>query len=225
MHQQFARFALAVPRLCAAVSTGHADGAARHHRRQADGARSRARATTTCVDAWNYYLQNDNKGRGVVLIGHSQGSGVLNQLIRSEIDGKPMQSKIVSALLLGTNVAVPAGKDVGGAFQNMPLCKSAHADRLRDLLRDVPRHHSAAGQLALRQGARREHAAACMNPAALAGGSGELHSYLVARPQSSRLGRAEAVGRAGAANRDAVRQRSGPADRANASRRTARISR
>ncbi len=25
--------------------------------------------------AWNYYLQNDNKGRGVVLIGHSQGSG------------------------------------------------------------------------------------------------------------------------------------------------------
>ena len=29
------------------------------------------------VDAWNYYLANENHGRGVVLIGHSQGSGVL----------------------------------------------------------------------------------------------------------------------------------------------------
>ena len=28
------------------------------------------------VDAWNWYLANANKGRGVVLIGH-QGSGVL----------------------------------------------------------------------------------------------------------------------------------------------------
>ena len=75
--------------------------------------------------AWRYYLEHDNKGRGVVLIGHSQGSGVLTQLIRNEIDGKPIQSQILSALLLGTNVAVPKDKDVGGAFQNMPLCKSA----------------------------------------------------------------------------------------------------
>jgi pimeloyl-ACP methyl ester carboxylesterase len=33
------------------------------------------------VDAWKYYLEHDNQGRGVVLIGHSQGSGVLTQLI------------------------------------------------------------------------------------------------------------------------------------------------
>ena len=70
-------------------------------------------------------MQHDNKGRGVVLIGHSQGSGMLTQLIKNEIDGKPIQAKVISALLLGTNVAVPKGKDVGGAFQNMPLCKSA----------------------------------------------------------------------------------------------------
>jgi hypothetical protein len=59
------------------------------------------------LDAWNHYLKNDNNGRGVVLIGHSQGSGVLTQLLRAEIDGKPIQSQIVSALLIGTNVAVP----------------------------------------------------------------------------------------------------------------------
>ena len=61
----------------------------------------------------------------MVLIGHSQGSGVLTELIRREIDGKPIQSKIVSALLLGTNVAVPKGQDVGGAFKTMPLCRAA----------------------------------------------------------------------------------------------------
>src|SRR5262249_13303800 len=76
-------------------------------------------------DAWNYYLQHDNQGRGVVLIGHSQGSFILIELMRNEIDSKPVQSRIVSAILLGTTVAVPKGKDVGGTFKGMPLCHSA----------------------------------------------------------------------------------------------------
>ena len=33
-------------------------------------------------DAWHYYLEHDNRGRGVVLISHSQGSFVLIELIR-----------------------------------------------------------------------------------------------------------------------------------------------
>ena len=77
------------------------------------------------LDAWNYYLQHDNQGRGVVLIGHSQGSMVLTELIKKEIDGKPIQNHLVSALLLGTNVAVPQQKDVGGAFQQVPLCRNS----------------------------------------------------------------------------------------------------
>jgi len=32
--------------------------------------------------AWNHYLGHDNQGRGVVLVGHSQGSGVLTRLIK-----------------------------------------------------------------------------------------------------------------------------------------------
>src|SRR5215472_6707767 len=47
-------------------------------------------------DAWNYYLEHDNKGRGYVLIGHSQGSFILDDLIRQEIDGKPIQSRLIS---------------------------------------------------------------------------------------------------------------------------------
>jgi hypothetical protein len=84
----------------------------------------RALAYNDVLDAWNYYLEHFNKGRGVVLIGHSQGSGVLTQLIKNEIDGKPVQTRLISALLLGTNLPVLKGKDVGGAFQHIPLCHS-----------------------------------------------------------------------------------------------------
>ena len=130
------------------------------------------------LDAWNDYLKRDNNGRGVVLIGHSQGSGVLSELIRREIDGKPVQSRIVSALLLGTNVAVPKGKDVGGAFANLPLCRSAEQTgcvvtyvSFRSTI--PPPADSRFGRV---QGEGME--AGCTNPAALGGGRGQLHSYL-----------------------------------------------
>lgn len=128
--------------------------------------------------AWQYYLKNDNKGRGVVLIGHSQGSGVLTQLIKSEIDGKPIQSQIISALLLGTNVAVPKGQDVGGSFQHMPLCRSA--SQLGCVISYVSFRADAPPPANSRFGRvpNEGMTAACVNPAALKGGKGELHAYL-----------------------------------------------
>jgi hypothetical protein len=142
----------------------------------------RALGYNDVLDAWNYYLQHDNNGRGVVLIGHSQGSGVLNQLIRREIDGKPVQARIVSALLLGSNVAVPKGKDVGGAFTSMPLCRSA--EQTGCIITYVsfrstspPPPDSRFGRV---EGEGME--AGCTNPAALAGGKGPLHAYLSAGP-------------------------------------------
>ena len=123
-------------------------------------------------DAWNYYLQHDNKGRGVVLVGHSQGSFILIELMRQEIDGKPIQSRIVSAILLGTTVAVPKGKDVGGTFKNIPLCHSATQTGCLMVVRVIPIDRASAGQHAVRQGAEPDMVAACTNPAALAGGSG-----------------------------------------------------
>jgi hypothetical protein len=39
-----------------------------------------------------------------VLIGHSQGSGVLTELIKHEIEGKPVQNQLVSAILMGTRL-------------------------------------------------------------------------------------------------------------------------
>ena len=76
-------------------------------------------------DAWLTYLRDYNHGRGVVLIGHSQGSFVLRQLIASEIDAKPaVRQKLVAAYLLGGNVTVKQGQDVGGDFQHIPACRA-----------------------------------------------------------------------------------------------------
>jgi hypothetical protein len=51
--------------------------------------------------AWKYYLAHDNHGRGVILVGHSQGAILLKQLIQEEIDGKPAQKLLVAAYLAG----------------------------------------------------------------------------------------------------------------------------
>ncbi|OWK27988.1 DUF3089 domain-containing protein [Sphingomonas mucosissima] len=75
--------------------------------------------------AWRHYLARDNKGRGVILIGHSQGSGVLKRLIAEQIDGKPDQARIIGAYLIGTNLLVPNEKTVGGDFKSLPICTQA----------------------------------------------------------------------------------------------------
>lgn len=75
--------------------------------------------------AWRDYLQHDNQGRGVVLIGHSQGARMLTELLQREIEGKPAQSLLVSALLIGSNIEVPVGKRKGGTFDTLELCASA----------------------------------------------------------------------------------------------------
>ena len=129
-------------------------------------------------DAWNYYLKNDNKGRGVVLVAHSQGSFILNRLIHDEIDGKPIQSKLVSAILLGTTLAVPKGKDVGGSFQHVPLCHAATQTGCVITFASFRSTVPPPANTLFGRVPDAAMAAACTNPAALAGGSGELRAYL-----------------------------------------------
>jgi hypothetical protein len=139
---------------------------------------SRELAYNDVRDAWNYYLEHDNHGRGVVLIGHSQGSGVLLQLIKNEIDGKPVQHRLVSAILMGTRLAVPAGSIVGGDFKSIPLCQAPGQTQCvityASFRSDAP--PPADSRFGKVEGAGM--VAACTNPASLVGGSGELHSYL-----------------------------------------------
>lgn len=77
------------------------------------------------LDAWRHYLANDSHGRGVVLIGHSQGAKILTRLIADEIDGRPVQARLVSAIVPGTLVELPAKPGAGGTFASIPPCAAA----------------------------------------------------------------------------------------------------
>lgn len=146
------------------------------------GGGGRARAATTAyadvVDAFKQYIANDSGGRGFVLIGHSQGSGLLTRLIADEIDNQPaLRSRMVSAILAGTNLPVPEGKVVGGAFKHIPLCQAddqtgcvvAYASFRAS---QPPGPGAIFGRV--RAGGQM---AACVNPAAPGGGKGTLIPY------------------------------------------------
>ena len=179
VRQQFARFASACrPYAPLYRQVTLAGLRARLAAGSAGAALAQGRPYDDVRDAWNHYIEHDNQGRGFVLVGHSQGSFILAELIRQEIDGKPVQARMVSAILLGTTLAVPRGKDVGGAFQHVPLCHSPSQTgcvityaSFRSTVTPPP--NTLFGKVD-----DRNMAAACTNPAALGGGSGELHAYL-----------------------------------------------
>ena len=72
--------------------------------------------------AWRNYLATRNQGRPFVLVGHSQGSWLLQKLIAEEIEGKPAARQMRLAIIPGFNVLVPQGKLSGGTFKTTPLC-------------------------------------------------------------------------------------------------------
>ena len=130
---------------------------------------SPADANNDVDDAWAYYLANENKGRGVVILGHSQGSGQIMRLIAAKVDGKPDQAKLVSAIVMGFSLQVPKGKDVGGTFKTIPTCKTASQTgcviTFSSFRSDVP-----PAEKAMFGAGQGENVAACTNPAALGGG-------------------------------------------------------
>ncbi len=75
--------------------------------------------------AWKDYMAHYNDGRGIYLIGHSEGAFLLEELISKEFDGKPLQKQLVGAILLGGNVTVKNGSTVGGDFEHVPICTRA----------------------------------------------------------------------------------------------------
>ena len=73
--------------------------------------------------AWRNYLATRNNGRPFVLVGHSQGSLMLQMLIAREIETSPaVAARMKLAILPGFNVIVPQGRLVGGTFRKTPLC-------------------------------------------------------------------------------------------------------
>ena len=141
-------------------------------------ATSREMAYADVKAAWDHYLANDNVGRGVVLIGHSQGAGLLTRLIASEIDGKPAHDRLVSALLIGTNLSVSDPHAGGGSFEEIGLCRSAEdlgcAISYVSFRADAPPPEDSLFGAVAEAGVH----AACVNPAELDGSGGTLKSML-----------------------------------------------
>jgi hypothetical protein len=128
--------------------------------------------------AWRYYLAHDNGNRGIVLIGHSQGSSILTELIRREIEGTPIQSRIVSALLIGApgGILVLRGRDAGGTFAKMPLCRAA--TKTGCVVAYSSFRSTAPPAATTRFGLSADSTlVACTNPAALGGGEAALNGY------------------------------------------------
>ncbi len=129
-------------------------------------------------DAFRYYIENDNAGRGFVLIGHSQGSYVLTALIAQEIDGRPVQDRLVSAILLGASPNVARGQDVGGSFRTVPVCRSAGQTGCLIAYSAFRSTAPPPESTLFGRAPDPSLSVVCTNPAALGGGSGELHAFL-----------------------------------------------
>lgn len=132
------------------------------------------------LDAWNWYMANENEGRGVVLIGHSQGAGVIARLIAAEVEGKPAQDKFISGIILGAAVQVPPDSDVGGTYKTIPLCRAENQTgcvisyaSFRDTNPPPPASRFGRGGNGT--------VAACNNPANLKTGRGKPDSYFLAQ--------------------------------------------
>jgi hypothetical protein len=54
--------------------------------------------------AFAFYLKHYNKGKSIVLAGHSQGSTHISFLLRDFFDGKPLQEKLIAAYIPGIGI-------------------------------------------------------------------------------------------------------------------------
>ena len=147
-------------------------------------------AYDSVLSAFRDYLAHYNDGRGVVFIGHSQGAAILIRLLRQEVDRAPqVRRRLVSALLLGGNLTVRKGSRVGGDFLHIPACSSSRETGCvvaYSSFTAKPPENSRFGRTTSDAGVRLlaphrrspDIEVLCVNPAALAGGTGVLDPYL-----------------------------------------------
>jgi len=140
-----------------------------------------ALAFSDVEQAWRSYLASDNDGRGVVLIGHSQGSGRLRRLL-NEMNDPVERSLIISAMPIGSTIVRSNSDQAAGDFPWMPICTSADESgclvaysSFRDTV--PPPANSRYG----RARATGEHVV-CVNPDALLGDSGTANSIFSTSP-------------------------------------------
>jgi hypothetical protein len=143
------------------------------------GTRSSQIATESVASAWRDYLAHYNHGRGVVLVGHSEGSYQLAVLIIDQIEHNPgVRPLLVSAILTGGNLPVRTDGRLFFKDQHIQPCRSDTQTGCLiayDSFSAPPPSDSMFGRqspAAVRSGVE----TLCTNPASLSGGSGTLES-------------------------------------------------
>lgn len=125
-------------------------------------------------DSWNTYMRDHNDGRGVVLVGHSQGAGILYEMLDREIIGKPLQEQIIAVHSIGTTRHADVGAD---SYKGMPLCTAG--DQTGCIVTYVSFRETSPPPEAGRFGLVNVDARAiCVNPATLSGDDGALDAYM-----------------------------------------------
>jgi hypothetical protein len=150
-------------------------------------------AYDSVLSAWQWFLAHSD-GKPIILVGDSQGSAILIHLISTELDHEPsVLHRLLVAVLVGGNLQVPVGKTVGATFTEVPLCTAGTQTGCAIAFSSYPSPppldsvFGRPGQgtsLQSGQTAKAGQQVACVNPAALAGGTGNLDPYLLTASQT-----------------------------------------
>jgi hypothetical protein len=147
--------------------------------------------------AFDDYMANYNHGRGVVLMGHSQGAMLLISLLADKFDRIPDTRRLlVSALLMGGEATTEPGKTTGGDFANIPTCASATQTGCvvgYSSFDQAPPADAVFGRISsmgMLRPPRRSEQIMCVNPAA-PGTTGELTPIFLTEELATRPGHPE----------------------------------
>jgi Protein of unknown function (DUF3089) len=151
-------------------------------------------AYDSVLPAWRWFLAHTG-GKPIILIGDSQGAAILIHLISAQLDHQPqVLRRLLVAILVGGNLQVPDGETVGSTFTKVPLCTSATQTGCAIAFSSYPSQPPAdsvfgrPGQgvsLQSQQTATAGQQVACVNPAALGGGTGDLDPDLLTTSQTA----------------------------------------
>jgi hypothetical protein len=150
-------------------------------------------AYDSVLPAWQWFLAHTG-GKPIILVGDSQGAAILIHLVSAQLDHQPaVLRRLLVAILVGGNLQVPAGKVIGSTFTNVPLCTSATQTGCAiafSSFSSQPPANSVFGRpgqgtsLQSQETAKAGQQVACVNPAALGGGTGDLAPYLLTASQT-----------------------------------------
>ncbi|WP_018149591.1 DUF3089 domain-containing protein [Henriciella marina] len=128
--------------------------------------------------AWQAYVETQNDGRGVVIIGHSQGAHMIEELVSREIEGAEIEGRVLSVMPIGWTAYPDASSGGIGPFAPCETLGQTGCSVSYVSFRatSAPPERSWFGQT--NDEGRR---ALCVNPAAVTGSGDALDARLSAR--------------------------------------------